>query len=163
MVQRFRSQGQWSKDRDVSFPSCDKNVINIIINKVVIKITPQIKVLGNIFYFKLQWTEHVANTIKKSSRNLRAIRIIAKYLKPEKFKTLITANFYSALYYNSEIWHLPNLKPFLKSLLLLLVSAKALKLCTPFYDQPMSYLNFHKIHNICDWWLQKFTFTSQFI
>ena len=58
---------------------------------------------------------------------------------------MITANFYSILYYNSEIWHLPGLNPHLKQLLLA-ASAHALKLCTPSYERSMSYKDLHIIN-----------------
>ena len=59
---------------------------------------------------------------------------------------LITSNFYSILYYNSEIWHLPsNCHNSKKNLLS--ASAAALKMCTPTYDQNMSFQKLHEINN----------------
>ena len=58
----------------------------------------------------------------------------------------MTSNFYSVLYYNSEIWHLPKLNTYLKSLLLS-TSARALKLCTPSYTQEMSFVKLHEIND----------------
>ena len=58
---------------------------------------------------------------------------------------LITSNFYSILYYNSEIWHLPSLKPTLKQKLLS-ASARALKVCNSYADNTMS---FEAIHELC--------------
>ena len=124
----------------------DKRLITLNLNNIVIKSTPQIKVLGIIFDSKLQWTEQVANCIKKSTRNLHAIKIISKYFNNEELKTLITSNFYTVLYYNSEIWHLPSLNPYLKGLLLS-ASSKALKICTPSYNLSMSYNDLHVINN----------------
>ena len=128
------------------FHRSDIRAINITINNVTIRSTPQINVLGVIFDSKLQWTAHVSKTIKKSNSNLQAIKIISKYFNPDELKTLITSNFYSTLYYNSEIWHLPNLKPYLKNLLMS-ASAKALKICTPTYNLAMSYNTIHAINN----------------
>jgi hypothetical protein len=56
------------------------------------------------------------------------------------------SNFYSIIYYNSEIWHLPKLNPLLK-IHLLTASATALKLCTPNYDQTISYKLLHEINS----------------
>ena len=42
------------------------------------------------------------------------------------------------LYFNSEIWNIPLLKPYLKNLLLS-TSAKALYICTQHYDPMMSF------------------------
>ena len=58
---------------------------------------------------------------------------------------MLTSNFYSILYYNSEIWHLPSLKPTLKQKLLS-ASARALKVCNKFIDNTMS---FEAIHESC--------------
>ena len=143
MAPRFGFEGQWVKDWDMLISPKQQKIINIKINDVEIKSTPQINVLGVIFDNKLQWTEQVLKTIKKSNKNLNAIRMIAKFFKTDALKILITSNFYSALYYNSEIWHLPDLAPYLKSLLLS-ASAKALKLCTPLCSQLSSYQNLHE-------------------
>ena len=134
-----------SKTEICLFHRSDRKIIIIEINNVQIRSTPQINVLGVTFDSKLQWNEHIAKTIKKSNRNLHAIRIIAKFFKLDELKTFITTNFYSVLYYNSEIWHLPNIAPYLKSLLLS-ASAKALKLCTSYHSQSTSYVNLHEIN-----------------
>ena len=71
--------------------------------------------------------------------------MISKYFSTQEIKNLINSNFYSVLYYNSEIWHLPKLAPYLKNLLLS-ASAKALKLCTHSYTQEMSFIELHEIN-----------------
>ena len=43
-----------------------------------------------------------------------AINLIKKYFNCNELKGLLTSNYYSTLYYNSEIWHLPTLSPHLK-------------------------------------------------
>ena len=57
---------------------------------------------------------------------------------------LLTSNFYSILYYNSEVWHIENLNSNLKQLLLS-ASARALKICM---YHPDPFLSFKKIHEI---------------
>ena len=59
---------------------------------------------------------------------------------------LVTSNFYSVLYYNSDSWHLPSLKPALKQKLLG-ASAKALKTCVSRFNMNMSFEN---IHILCE-------------
>ena len=59
---------------------------------------------------------------------------------------LITSNFYSILYYNSEIWHLPTLNIKLKRNIRT-ASANALKICTPNYHYLMSYDHLHHVNN----------------
>ena len=58
---------------------------------------------------------------------------------------LITSNFYSVLYYNSEIWNIPTLNVDAKQKLLS-ASANALKICTPSYHDRMSFLELHTIN-----------------
>jgi hypothetical protein len=72
---------------------------------------------------------------QKTKVALHAIRLVKGYLTLMELKNLKTANFYSTLYYNSEIWHLPKLNPILKNHLLA-ASTTALKLCTPSYNKP---------------------------
>ena len=120
-------------------------IINLAINNINITSTPQINVLGVTFDSKMQWSEQVANTIKKANKSLIAIKLISKYFCTHEIKNLITSNFYSVLYYNSEIWHLPKLAPYFKNLLLS-ASAKALKLCTHSYTQEMSFIELHEIN-----------------
>ena len=86
------------------------------------------------------------NCILKSSRALTAIRLIRKFFTTKELLQLVTSNFFSVLYYNSEIWHLPSLKSNLKSKLLS-SSAKALKTCIKYSTRDMSFV---RIHEMCD-------------
>jgi hypothetical protein len=61
-----------------------------------------------------------------------AIRLIKGYFTKEEILQLITSNFFSILYNNSEIWHLPKLNLILK-IHLLAASATTIKLKTPNY------------------------------
>ena len=135
-----------SKTEICLFHRSNIKIINVTINNITVKSTPQMNVLGVTFDSKMQWTEQVAISIKKANKSLLAIKLISRYFNDNEIKTLLTSNFYSVLYYNSEIWHLPNLAPYLKNLLLS-ISSKALKLCTPSYTQEMSYLKLHELNN----------------
>ena len=66
---------------------------------------------------------------------LNAIKLIKRYFTKTELLQLITSNVLSILYYNSEIWHLPNIKSNLKQNLLS-VSANAIKI-SMFYPDPM--------------------------
>ena len=57
---------------------------------------------------------------------------------------MITSNFYSLLYYNSDIWHLPSLKVSLKQKQLS-ASSKALKVC---WKNPSNYISFEALHKL---------------
>ena len=85
-------------------------------------------VLGIMSASKMQWADHIAHCIKKSSKALTAIGLINNYFTTHELLQLVTSNFYSVLYYNSEIWHLQSLKTNLKQRLLS-ASSKAIKTC----------------------------------
>ena len=124
----------------------DTGPITININGCEVTSKKAINVLGVIFDSKLQWPEHISHAIKKSMNALNAIRIIRSFFSRQELLGLVTANFYSILYYNSDIWHLPSLKPALKQSLLS-ASAKALKTCVNKMDMNMSFENLHILCN----------------
>ena len=97
-------------------------------------------VLSETFHCKLQCSLHVPNAMKKPQKALHAIKFIQPYFHTIEIKTLLTSNFYSVLYCNSEIWHIPTLNPLSKQQLLI-ASAKALKLCSPLIDPMTSFLD----------------------
>ena len=103
-------------------------------------------ILGVIFDSKLQWSEHISHAIKQSMKALNAIRLIQNFFTKKELLSLVTSNFYSILYYNSEIWHLPSLKTTLKQSLLS-ASAKALRACNKTIDY---FVSFNNLHANCD-------------
>jgi hypothetical protein len=80
----------------------------------------------------------------KANRALCAVRLIKKYFNGDELRTLLTSNFFSVRYYNSEIWHLQSLNQHSKQLLIA-ASAKALKLC--FKSQPVLF-SYNDIHTL---------------
>ena len=71
-----------------------------------------------------------SKAIREFNSYLYGIEIIKKYFTPEETGRLLTAVYYSKLYYGAEIWHLPGLAlTQLKSLKF--ASANALKACIP--------------------------------
>ena len=85
----------------------------------------------------------IALTIKKYHSALNAIRLIIFFNQRELLQ-LITSNFYSILFYNSEIWHLPSLNSNLKQKLLS-ASTKALKICWKKINNFFSFEALHKM------------------
>ncbi len=71
--------------------------------------------------------------------------MIRKYFKTFEIIQLLTSNFYSKLYYGSEIVHWPTLNSNWKKLLLS-ASVNALKLCNAIHDPNISYVDLHKLH-----------------
>ena len=102
-------------------------------------------VLGIIFDSKLQWGPQITSTLTKANKALYAISLIKSHFSTDELLKLITSNFYSVLYYNSEVWHLNSLKQSMKNQLLS-ISAKAIKMCTKRLDTWMlSYNNLNEM------------------
>ena len=94
----------------------------------------------------MQWSNHIAHAIKRSTKALNAIKLIKIFFNQQELISLMTSNFYSILNYNSEIWQLPSLKVTLKQKLLS-ASAKALKVCARLADSDISFINLHAMCN----------------
>jgi hypothetical protein len=121
----------------------DTNPIKIILNDVIIMSKTSINVLGVSFDSKMNWSNQISQTIQKANKALHAIKIIKKYFSKIEITTLLTSNYFSILYYNSEIWHLPTLSPDLKQMLLS-ASANALKLTQNNPNYMQSFVDIHK-------------------
>ena len=102
-------------------------------------------VLVVIFDTGLQWHAQVQSAITKSKKALNAITLIRKYFSKAQLLNIITACYFSILYYNSEIWHLPQLSPAIKQKLLS-ASAAPLKLTTTNYHRMISYNLLHYLN-----------------
>ena len=72
--------------------------------------------------------------------------MIKKFFNTKELLAFVTSNFYSILYYNSEIWHLPSLKNTLKQKLLS-SSAKAIKCCVKYCTRDVSFVNLHAMYH----------------
>ena len=125
------------------FHKTDITPVEIVLNNVTIKSQNSMNVLGVEFDSKLNWTPHVNKTIIKANKTLYAIKLIRKYFTNKELLGLLTSNFYSVLFYNSEIWHLPTLCPEIKQMLLS-ASARALKLTQKYVNPLQSFINIHK-------------------
>ena len=118
-----------SKTEVCLFHRLDCQKITLHINNSPIESKEAMNVLGVTFDSKLKWSKHINNAIQKARKALHAIKLIKQHFTPQELRQIITSNFYSILYYNSEIWHLQSLKQNLKQKLLS-ASAKAIKTCT---------------------------------
>ena len=99
-----------------------------------------------LFDSKMQWSNQVAKTIKKASKALNAIKLIRKYFTSKELLQLLTSNYYSILYYNSEVWHTGSLKQNIRSQLLS-ASGNALRVAMHYPSKFISFSDLHKMAN----------------
>ena len=85
----------------------DTRAVNITINGTEITSKKSMNVLGVHFDAKLNWQTFVQIAITKSQRALQTIKIIKKHFTKQELLSLIISNYYSILFYNSEIWMIP--------------------------------------------------------
>ena len=124
----------------------DQPLITLTLNGSILKSKDNMNVLGVAFDCKLNWQIQVQKVITKAKSNLHAIQLIRNHFTKKETLQLITSNYYSVLYYNSEIWHLPSLSNITKKQLLS-ASAQPLKMCTHNYDQSISFITLHTLNN----------------
>ena len=103
-----------------------------------------LNVLGVIFDSRLQWSNQVANCVQKANKALSAIKLIRRFFNTKELLQLLTSNYFSVLYYNSEVWNIGSLKEPLKHQLLT-ASSNALKLALHY---PRRLISFHNLHSI---------------
>ena len=123
----------------------DTTPIRIRLNDITITSEKSINVLGVIFDQKLQWHDYISFSISKSIKALNAIRLIRKFFTTKELLQIVTSNFYSILFYNSEIWRLQSLHNTLKQKLLS-SSAKAIKTCVKYCTNDISFVRLHEIY-----------------
>ena len=133
-----------SKTELCLFHRKDQPPVQILINNVMLTSKPHMNVLGITFDSKLNWQTHIENATTKVKKALHAINLIQKYFNKEELLNLITSNYYSILYYNSEIWHIPSNTHNSKKQMMS-ASAALLKYCVRFYDRKISYITLHAI------------------
>ena len=95
-----------SKTECCVFYKTDVAQRRIKINQEYVATKSIINMLGIVFDSKLQWAPQVAGSISKATRALNGLRLINRYFNMSKLLSLVTSNYYSTLYYSSEVWML---------------------------------------------------------
>ena len=124
----------------------DTAAVVVNVGGIMIESKKEINVLGVTFDSKMQWSNHVSKVIVKANKALNAIKLIRKFFNKKELLQLLTSNFFSVLYYSSEVWHLGTLKSTIKRQLFC-ASSKALRVALHYPDQSISYMELHKISN----------------
>ena len=96
-----------SKTELCLFYKKDLTPVTLKINNSIVRSKKVINVLGVLFDSKMTWAPQVEQTITKANKVLNAKRLIRKYFSSRELLQIITSNFYSILFYNSEIWYFP--------------------------------------------------------
>ncbi len=78
--------------------------ITIEVDGRELKSLKEMKVLGMVFDSKLNWTSQVNNVISRTNRMLHGLRKIRRFLNTEQTKQVVTAFYFSVLYYGLEVW-----------------------------------------------------------
>ena len=110
----------------------------------IVKTSNTISVLGIKFDSMLRWNEHVDMAIKGANVSLYGIKMIRKYFTPIEVRNLVTAIFFSKLYYGAEIWHFNGLSRAIHKKIKF-ASAQALKLCTPGVTTFSTHTEIHRL------------------
>ena len=103
MAERLEAYSKWKQDEIVFILKERSAPCHPPIHWSTNYFKKQINVLGVTFDSKLQWTTQVAKTMKKAKSTLHSIKLIKAHVSNLELKQLITSNFYSVLFYNSEI------------------------------------------------------------
>jgi len=84
--------------------------LEVNIGNTNIKTQENIKVLGLTFSHNLSWSNQVKTALKKAAGYLRWLVVIRKYISKEICLKLITAFYFSAVYYGAPVWMISSLK-----------------------------------------------------
>ena len=79
----------------------------------------------------------------KAQKAVQAIRLIQRNFTKIELLTIFNSNYYSILFYNSDMQLIPSLSNSMKNNLLT-ASAKPLKICHPAYNNLISYKHLHQ-------------------
>ena len=153
MQQRLEMITKWLKDSGLivneskteicMFHRNDTQTVTVMLQDKLITSKKHMNVLGVTFDSKLNWRQQVSNTIAKSNKAICALKLIKRYMFPHEMKQLLISNYYSILYYNSQIW-LSHALCHESKQQLLSASANALRSCINLRNPFISFEAIHK-------------------
>ena len=92
------------KTEIVVFYKNDTAALDITVLGKTVVTKKSMNVLGILFESKLTWGSQVHKSIKKANQSLQGLKQIFRYFNCEENVKLLTAFYYSRLYYASQIW-----------------------------------------------------------
>jgi len=84
--------------------------LDVDIAGTIVRSRQSMKVLGIFFDDKLSWETHIHCLINRANSKLSVLRKIKKYFNKDQFLRILTAQFFSVIYYGSAIWLTSNTK-----------------------------------------------------
>ena len=76
----------------------------LTLDNVLINAKNEINVLGITFDSKLSWDHEVSRAIRGANSSMQAVQLVKKIFTTPEVVQILTSNFYSKMYYGSEIW-----------------------------------------------------------
>jgi hypothetical protein len=92
-------------------------ILDVDIGGTIVKSQSTMKVLGVHFDDKLTWEYHIRQLVKKANSKLSVLRRIKKYFNTAQFLRILTAQFFSIIYYGSPVWLSSTTKAYLWKLI----------------------------------------------
>jgi hypothetical protein len=89
-------------------PLKEKMTLNVAGTQI--KTQDRLKVLGVIFDEKMDWGLQVENVIKRTNKILHGLRGVKKFVNVQQARQIVTAFYFSVLYYGCESWFTRNLQ-----------------------------------------------------
>ena len=82
----------------------DNSPVTIEVDGRTLTSLSEMKVLGLTFDSQLTWSSQVKGVIKRTNRMLHGLRRIRRFLNTEQARQVVTAYYFSVLYYGLEVW-----------------------------------------------------------
>ncbi len=94
-----------AKTESVLFHRSKDNIeIKLDVNGIEVKTSSSMRVLGVTFDSRLRWDVHLSNTIANAKRAIQGLRILRRNMSRRSFLHILTAQFFSKMYYGSPVW-----------------------------------------------------------
>ncbi len=76
----------------------------LLVDGIKVQSSRTMKVLGLVFDEKLEWQQQVQNTVTRTNRMLHGLKALRRFVSKDQARVVMTAFYFSVLYYGVEIW-----------------------------------------------------------
>ena len=119
-----------------------QNTASVVADKSIV-VSKSIRILGIYFDSKLCWHEHVTRSVFSANSAKQTLSIISKYFSSSELLQLLTAYFYSRLYYGAKVWLHSGLSLYLKKKLWK-ASSHMLQVVNKDFSRQNSFMELHR-------------------